>query len=298
MTKKPTIDIYASVTAKILAQLEAGARPWIKPWQTANGAGGLPLRHNGMPYQGVNVIMLWMAAADGAYESPYWMTYKQAQELGGNVRQGEKSTPVVFMKRIEKIETNSAGEDEKRAIFFARQYHVFNVDQIDGVPERYRVPAPANKVDAIKHAECFVAATGADVRHGGGRAFFQPGNDYIAMPERNRFDNSEGYYATLFHELTHWSGAEARLDRLEKLSRFGSEKYAFEELVAEIGASFLCAIQGIENEVREDHASYIQSWIKVLKGDKRAFFKAATLAQKASDYLLAFQVDEAANVAA
>lgn len=293
-------DVYGDVTAAIVEQLEAGTRPWAASWDKSGGGDiSLPLRHNGVPYTGINVLMLWGAAREKGFLSPHWMTFKQAKLLGAGVRKGERSSEVVFMKRIGRTDTDSeTGEETESFRLFARTYRVFNVDQIDGLPERYQQkPYEGSMPERLESCEAFADATGARIEHGGIRAFYRRNQDSIRMPDRKRFGDPVGYYGVLFHELTHWSGAPHRLDRTMG-KRFGDDAYAFEELVAELGAAFTCASLGIETEPREDHASYIDHWVRVLKGDKRAIFTAASLAQKAVDYLSEFsasaEIDEAA----
>lgn len=290
----PRADVYDRVTAAIVASLEAGTRPWAKPWQAPKDERRpqLPLRANGEAYRGINILLLWGAALDGGYTSNIWMTFKQATERGGQVRKGEKGSTVVFAGRIKKTEANEQGDDEEREIPFLKGYTVFNVDQIDGLPrETYEPPAPLDdgyRVQLVDEAEKFIAGTGAVVRHGGGRAFYAPGSDHIQMPPLQAFIDAESYTATKAHELVHWTGHPARLQR-EFGKRFGDNAYAFEELVAELGSAFLCADLAITPETREDHASYLAHWLTVLKADKRAIFTAASAAQKACDYLHGLQ---------
>lgn len=284
-------DVYARVTDAILAELEKGARPWMKPWNAEHAAGKItrPLRHNGTPYQGINVLMLWMAAEAAGYNAPLWMTFKQAQELGAHVRKGEHGSLVVYANKIMKTEHNEeTGEDVEHAIPFMKGYTVFNVEQIEGLPPHYYATAEAPKqteAERLDHAERFLANTGATVQHGGNRAFYAIGPDFIQMPPFPFFKNPESYYATRLHETTHWTRHEKRLARDFGRKKWGDDGYAMEELVAELGAAFLCADLGIKSEVREDHAAYIASWIKVLKDDKRAIFSAAAHAQRAAEFL-------------
>jgi antirestriction protein ArdC len=292
-------DVYAKVTDAIVASLEAGTKPWQKSWKAGTAPVGFarPIRSNGQPYQGVNVLLLWSAAAAAGYVNPQWMTYKQAQELGGNVRKGEKASLVVYANRIEKSTKNEAGEDEAGSFFMMRGYSVFNVEQIDGLPARFATVAPAPITPAAQVAtrarvDAFIRATQATIRHGGDRAFYSPAHDLVQMPQPTAFVDGDAYYATLAHELTHWTSHADRCARtLGK--RFGDEAYAVEELVAELGAAFLCASLGIGDAPREDHASYLASWLRILKADKKAIFTAASAAQKAADYLLAFEQSEA-----
>lgn len=286
-----TQDVYARVTDKIIAQLEQGERPWMKPWNAEHAAGKItrPLRHNGLPYSGVNVLMLWSEAADKGYSAPIWMTFRQAQELGGNVRKGEHGSLVVYANRITKTEHNEeTGEDVEHEIPFMKGYIVFNVEQIDGLPAHYYATAQAPQLDSaqrIDHAERFFGNTGATIRHGGNRAFYAIGPDHVQMPPFEFFQDPESYYATLAHECTHWTRHPSRLDRDLGRKKWGDEGYAMEELVAEMGSAFLSADLGITPEIREDHAAYIGNWLKVLKEDKRAIFSAAAHAQRAVEFL-------------
>jgi len=286
-------DVYSRVTDKIVADLEQGVRPWVKPWNAEHLAGRItrPLRHNGMAYRGINVVMLWMAAVAQGYACPIWMTFRQAKELGAFVRKGETGTLVVYANTFTATETDDEGEESEREIPYLKGYTVFNCEQIEGLPAHYYGGAeePANPVERIEQADAFFAETRADIRHGGDRAYYAIQPDYIQMPPAETFRDAESYAATLAHEMTHWTRHPTRLDRDLGRKRWGDEGYAREELVAEIGAAFLCADLGIAPEVREDHAAYVASWLKVLKDDKRAVFQAAAHAQKAVDYLRGLQ---------
>jgi antirestriction protein ArdC len=286
-------DIYEKVTNRIIADLEQGELTWLKPWSSGNMEGRIvrPLRHNGLPYCGINVLMLWSAAVESGYASPFWMTFKQAQELGAHVRKGEQGSLVVYANTITKTEEGENGQDEERKIPFMKGYTVFNVEQIEGLPEHYAAK-PEAVIDAaqrIDHAESFFAASGADIRHGGNSAHYSGGTDHVQMPAFEAFRSPESYYATLAHELTHWTKHPKRLDRDFGRKKWGDEGYAKEELVAELGAAFLCADLALTPEPGMDHAAYIQSWLKVLKEDKRAIFSAAAHAQRAADFLHGFQ---------
>ena len=286
-------DIYTRVTDKIIADLEKGQRTWLPRWQGKHAAGPVsrPLRQNGTPYRGMNILLLWAESMEKGFVSPIWMTYKQAQELGANVRKGEKGSLVVYTNTLSKTETNEDGEDVEQKIPFMRGYTVFNVEQVEGLPAHYYAQPlnPLSVEQRMEAADRFIKATGADIRHGGHGAYYAPGPDFVQMPNFEAFKDKEGYYATLLHELTHWTKHKTRLDRDFGKAKFGNENYAREELVAEIGAAFLCADLGITPEVREDHAAYIDSWWIVLKNDKRAIFSAAAHAQRAADYLSGLQ---------
>jgi antirestriction protein ArdC len=290
-----TPDIYSRVTAKIIAELEKGERPWLKPWNAEHAAGKIsrPLRHNGLPYSGINVLMLWGEAMEKGYNAPIWMTFRQAQELGGHVRKGEKGSLVVYANAITKTEHNDAtGEDEEHKIPFMKGYTVFNVEQIDSLPSHYYATAEAPQLDAaqrLDQVEAFFKNTGAILKHGGNRAFYALDKDQITLPPFEFFKDPESYYATLAHECTHWTRHPSRLDRDFGRKRWGDEGYAMEELVAEMGSAFLCADLGLAPEIMTDHAAYLQSWLKVLKDDKRAIFSAAAHAQKAVEFLHSLQ---------
>jgi antirestriction protein ArdC len=286
-------DVYTRVTDSIIAQLEQGARPWHKPWNAAHAAGRItrPLRHNGKPYAGINILMLWAAAEEHGFECPIWLTYQQAQELGGHVKKGEHGSPVVYANTFKKIDKNEQGEDVEQDIPFLKQYTVFNALQCEGLPAHFYALAQAPNLDIerIPHAEQFVANTKADIRTGGNHAYYTQTQDYIQLPPLVSFESAESYVSTKIHELTHWTKHPTRLDRDLGRKRFGDEGYAMEELVAELGASFLCADLHITPEVMPEHAGYLEHWLKVLKDDKRAIFTAASLASKAADYLHSLQ---------
>lgn len=298
----PRQDVYTRITNSIVTQLEQGVRPWIKPWHAEHAAGRItrPLRHDGTPYRGINVLSLWCEAMEKTFTTPIWMTYRQAQELGGNVRKGEKGSPVVYTNTYVKPGTDaSTGDETENAIRFLKGYTVFNVEQIDNLPSHYlelAEPEPRLEMPArIERAESFFRATGAAIAHGGNRAFYRPSSDAIQMPPFEAFRDAESYYATLSHECIHWTGHESRQARDFGSKRFGSEGYAMEELVAELGAAFVCADLdiGVPVEASNDagaahlahHASYIANWLTVLKNDNRAVFTAASHAQRSADFL-------------
>jgi antirestriction protein ArdC len=292
--RSPREDVYSRVTARIVADLEAGTRPWMKPWSTTHTAGRItrPLRSNGTPYRGMNVLLLWSEALAKGYTAPTWMTYRQASKLGAQVRKGEQGSLVVYANQITRSETDDQGEEHEHSISFMKGYTVFNVAQIEGLPGSYHSLAadPLSPPARIAVAERFAAATAADIRHGGDRAFYAPPHDFVQMPPFEAFPEAERYYGVLLHELTHWTGHSSRLDRhFDDGRRFGSAGYAFEELIAELGAAFVCADLGVTPEVREDHAAYLASWLEVLKQDKRAIFTAASQAQRAADHLIGLQ---------
>ena len=294
-------DLYSHVTERVIADLEKGVWPWLKPWSAGNTAGrvGLPRRHNGVPYRGINVLVLWSEALDKGYVSSIWMTFKQALALGGHVRKGEHGSMIVYAERIIRTETDDRGEDVEREIPFLKAYSVFNVAQIDGLPAHYYVDADqkADKPELIEAAERCFSATGAIIRHGGDRAYYSPGADVIQLPVPEAFRDSESYATTKAHELTHWTSHPQRLARDFGGKRFGDIGYAREELVAELGAAFLCADLGIALEPREDHAAYLGHWLRILREDKRAIFAAAAHAQRAVDYLHTLQSERASATA-
>ncbi|MCC7016655.1 MAG: DUF1738 domain-containing protein [Rhodospirillales bacterium] len=300
--REPRQDIYTRITGAIIAQLEKGVRPWVKPWNAEHAAGRItrPLRHNGQPYAGINVLSLWASATVQGFSAPIWMTYRQAQELGGQVRKGEKGSPVVYANALTKTETDAAtGDETERSIRFLKGYTVFNVEQIDGLPDHFHAPA-APRLDPpmrIERAEKFFAATGANISYGGSRAFYRPSTDSIVMPPIEAFRDAESFYSTLAHETVHHSGAPSRLNREFGNKRFGSEGYAMEELVAELGAAFLCADLDLALEPRPDHADYLAHWLTVMKADSRAIFTAASHAQRAADFLNSLQPGETARPA-
>ncbi|MGY3615689.1 ArdC family protein [Bradyrhizobium sp. USDA 10063] len=277
--------VYSEVTARILADLENGAAPWVKPWSATPGKN---IPHNaatGRPYSGVNTVLLWLS--HGRFATPRFLSYKQAQELGGNVRKGEHGYQVVFVKRCIGKPRDGEGETvDGKAYTVLRYYTVFNVDQCDGLPDKITSPAPVkprNSDERDATIDEFIAATGADYSEtGGDKAFYSPAFDRVQMPTFESFKSAASYYATAFHELGHWTGNAKRLAR-EFGKRFGDRAYAAEELVAELTAAFLCAEFSIDGELR--HAGYIGNWIALLKDDAKAFMTAASAAQKAADYL-------------
>ena len=287
------LDVYTRVTNAIIDELERGVRPWLKPWNAEHAAGRItrPLRANGQPYKGVNVLMLWMAAELQGFAAPIWMTFNQARDLGAHVKKGSKGSMVVYADRISRTETGDDGEETERDIYFMKGYTVFNVEQVEGLPAHFYATATPqlDPVERIESADLFFANTGADIRHGGNQAYYASEKDYVQMPPFISFKDAESYCSTLGHELCHWTKHPSRLDRDFGRKKFGDEGYAREELVAEIGSAFLCCDLGLTPEPREDHASYIGHWLSVLKEDKRAVFHAAAHAQKAVDYLHSLQ---------
>lgn len=296
-------DLYRTITDRIVAELEQGVRPWHKPWDAGYVAGPVsrPMRANGQPYNGINVVMLWLTALERGYAAPIWMTFRQARELGAHVRKSETGTLVVYANRIRRTETDEAtGEEREREIPFLKGYTVFSVEQIEGLPAHYyaRHEPRLNPGERIAHAEAFFRATGADIRDGGNQAYYSPSHDYVQMPPFESFRSAESFYGTLAHEATHWTRHPSRLDRELGRKRWGDDGYAAEELVAELGAAFLCADLELEPQIRDDHAPYIGSWLKVLKADSKAVFTAAAHAQKAADFLHGLQPEAIREAAA
>lgn len=289
------VDVYTRVTNKIMEAIEAGSSEgrWEMPWYVPEGLGYPVNAVTGEPYRGVNILSLWVESNLRGYSDSHWATYKQWQAVGKQVRKGEKAAVGVVWKPWEPkdggTETATDGEGELRQKMFGRAFYLFNASQIEG----YEPPSEPDvqEVPRIESAETFFAALGADIRHGGAKAFYRPSEDYIQMPPFPAFRDPVAYYATLAHEATHWTGSSSRLDRDLK-GRFGDESYAAEELIAELGAAFLSASLGLTPEPRPDHAVYVQSWLKVLKNDTRAIFTASSHAQRAADFMHGLQVPD------
>lgn len=272
------MSIYQQITNQIIEELEKGAAPWVKPWRADATADKNVI--TGAAYRGINRLLLGMSSMAKGYNSAEWGTYKQWQEKGYQVNKGEKSTHIVFFKNVAGKEKNEEGESEG-GYALIKSYAVFNASQTN--KEIEEVTATPDVEFYFAGAEERMIKTGAIISHGGDAAFFMPSQDRIQLPNKAAFDTPASYYATAFHELTHWTGAERRLDRNLSAGRFGNPAYAFEELVAEIGAAYLCADYGIQGEMR--HAGYIQSWLTACREDEKAIFKAAALAQKSADYI-------------
>jgi antirestriction protein ArdC len=275
------------ITQEIVARLEAGTKPWIKPWRGVPVS--RPLRACGTPYRGMNVFWLWMVADMCGYASSYWMTYNQAQKLGAQVRKGEKSTIAIFYKSYTKeVEAPDTGETSEEARRVLKAYPVFNADQVENLPERFH---PAATLDLVEpegrelELDAFFGALPAVLRHQGDEAYYEPTADRITMPPAHLFSGFDHYYATLAHELSHWTGHASRLDRDLK-NRFGTAAYAAEELIAELSSAMLGAELGLPVAHLDSHASYIGHWLKLLKEDDRAILTAAAKAEEASSLLL------------
>lgn len=286
-------NIYEKITADMIDRIQKGAGKFEMPWHNKGAkTDQLPINaKTGNLYAGANCLQFWSVQTEARYESNAWATYKQWQELGAQVRKGERSCAGIYWKQMPGRAEEGAADQRAGMRMVGFGFNVFNAAQVDGWTEELPfVLDTTDKTRAIAQADAVVAASGADIRHGGLAAFYHRTEDYVQLPERWRFTGSatsgatESYYASLLHELTHWTGAANRLDRT-KGKRFGDPAYAFEELVAEIGSAFLCARLGISNEPRADHAAYVSGWIKALQDDSRAIVNAASLAQKACDYL-------------
>lgn len=280
-------DLYRTVTDMIVSAIAAGAGIFVMPWHVS-AATGRPINAlTGHDYRGVNVVALWAEAVMSGYGTGWWASYRQWKRLGAQVRRGERGTVIVFYNRLNTAPTDDLDESDQYRLV-ARAFRVFNLDQVHGwePPES----AKPSMVETLADVEAFVVATKATIIHGGSSACYRRSEDRIDMPARERFRGSptsspsEAYYGTLLHELTHWTGAPHRLDRTFG-ARFGDNDYAVEELVAELGAAFLCADLGIANEPRPDHAAYVASWLEVLNDDRRAVFTAAARANDAATYL-------------
>jgi antirestriction protein ArdC len=282
-TAKPG-SIYEQITDRVIVLLEKGTVPWRKPWTTQAGFPRNLVTKK--PYRGINVFLLHAMS----YESPYWLTYRQAQELGGNVRKGEKACPVVFWKQLE-VEDKKTGETEK--IPMLRFYYVFNASQCDGLKNIPAVETPAG-APALPESIIANMPQRPEIRHGMRKAFYSPAEDIVAMPDRARFDGAAEYYSTLFHELTHSTGHASRLNRptLTESAGFGSNPYCKEELIAEMGAAFLCGQAGIAEGTLENAAAYLQNWLAQLHSDKKLIVQAAAQAQKATDFILGIKHEE------
>lgn len=276
------MNVYEQVTDRILAQLEQGIIPWRKEWKVT-GHSNLPSNYmTAKPYRGINILLLLSSAFDDCR----FLTYKQAQGIGAQVRKGEKGTPIVFWSTFDAIEENKSGESIDKKIPFLRTYTVFHVSQCDGIP--VELPFDAPTFEPIPAAQALTAGylqrETIALKHGGDRAFYHPAIDYIQMPSPASFSTPDAYHSTLFHECAHSTGHASRLDRKFFGEKFGSETYSKEELVAEFAAAYLCAESGISNALVEtNHAAYIQSWMKALKNDKKMLIAAAQKAQHAAD---------------
>ncbi|MEG3146542.1 zincin-like metallopeptidase domain-containing protein [Sphingomonas sp. RT2P30] len=289
-SQRPVNTLYAEVTDRIVAELEAGRLPWVQPWGEAGADVGMPCNAGtGRRYSGINVLILWATLFERGYSSQRWLTYRQAQGLGGNVRKGETGTTVCYADRFTPREKDGAelpleDGEERRQVAFLKRFTVFNVDQCEGLGSGLVAGAVALAEEQIVEvADDVIAASGVDFRTGGMEAFYVPSQDFVTVPARRAFFDEINAYRTWLHELVHATGHASRLGR-DLTNPFGSEGYAREELIAEMGSAFLCASLGIVPTVR--HADYIGSWLEVLRDDNRAIFHAASAAGKAADWLL------------
>jgi antirestriction protein ArdC len=288
-------NLYDEITSRIIDELETGRLPWVQPWGSSGVSAPLAMPKNattGRSYSGINVLILWGAAVARGFSCQSWLTFRQALSLGGNVRKGQRGTTVVYADRFvpddERRRARETG-DEAQAIPFLKRFTVFSTDQCEGLPENLvTAPPPVPQGLIIPEVEALIRASDADLRLGGDEAFYAPGLDYIQVPRPEAYFEPINWHRTALHELGHWSGHPSRLSR-DLGGRFGSAKYAREELVAEMCAAFCCATLGITPTVR--HADYIGSWLEVLREDSKAIVRAASAASKAADYLLAFRPD-------
>ena len=272
------VDIYTEVTNRVIERLEQGFAPWIKPWHTEN-----TLDKNiktGNEYNGINRIILGMSG----YQSNIWASFKQWKDLGANVKLHEKGTAIVFYKPVSGVKVTNDGDEIIYNSVFTTSY-VFNAEQVEGIEIKPREIEDKPFLNNVM-VDSMVSNTGAHIKHGGNSAYYRPSEDYINMPIKSDFKDEAGYYATLLHEITHWSGAKHRLDRT-KGKRFGDTQYAFEELIAELGSAFLCEKFAVKGDIR--HEGYIASWLKALKNDNKMIFKASAYAQKSTDYIVGFE---------
>ncbi|MEW9855079.1 ArdC family protein [Novosphingobium sp. M1R2S20] len=288
MAKTERGSLYGEVTARIIAELEQGRLPWVQPWDASKCPCTMP--HNAgseRNYSGINVLILWAAGVAQGYGSQRWLTYKQAEKAGGHVRRGEHGTVICYADRFTpRAEAERAGDEDReaRTVAFLKRFTVFNVDQCEGLPEDLTcAPAPIDPVLAVEQADAVIRNSGADLRVGGGEAYYAPGQDFVAVPHQIAFHAGIDWYRSALHELGHWTGHASRLNR-DQTGAFRSAAYAREELVAEMASAFTCASLGIQPTVR--HADYIGAWLEVLRADEKAIFRAASAASKAADYLL------------
>jgi antirestriction protein ArdC len=298
-TKAPG-TLYAEVTERIIVELEAGRLPWVQPWDRSKLDSGLPRNAGtGRRYSGINVLILWATVFERGFSGQGWLTYKQAQALGGTVRKGETGTTICYADRFTPKDEQDAPiaqarDEHRRQVAFLKRFTVFNVDQCEGLPDTLSVGGGAflGERETIACAENLMATTGAQIGIGGDAAFYMPSADRIQLPPQQSFYEQINFYRTALHELGHWTGHPSRLDR-DQTGAPRSASYAREELVAEMCSAFTCAELGIVPTVR--HADYVGAWLEVLREDARAIFRAASQASKAADYLLAFRTDDMAD---
>ena len=289
-------SLYDDITNKIIAELEAGRVPWVQPWGTSVAKAPLDLPRNattGRTYSGINILILWGAVIEHGFPGQGWLTFRQALALGGNIRKGERGTTVVYADRFvpedEGRRARETGEDAQ-AISFLKRFSVFNAAQCEGLPDEIAAAAPRPPPGLIEpKVEALIKATGIDFRIGGAEAYYVPSDDYVMVPPPQAYFQPIDWHRTALHELGHATDHPSRLNR-EFVRSFGTRKYAFEELIAEINAAFYCAALGIVPTVR--HADYIGSWLEVLREDNRAIVRAASQASKAADWILSFLPDD------
>lgn len=279
-------DIYQQITDEVIRDLEAGTVPWEQAW---NGGFSFPRNAaSATDYHGINVLILWCKQRRQNFASSQWLTYNQAQSLGGQVKRGEKATRIVYYKALEVERENDKGESETHKIPMLKTHAVFNLTQCEGLETLLEIETgiqPKNEIGVCESAENIVKVSGAAVHFGSSAmAFYQPDEDVIEMPERHQFKDQIGFYSTMLHELTHWTGHSSRLGREFPKTAASDSVRANEELIAELGSSFLCAKAGLPYTTQ--HAAYIKTWLVALKNDKKAIFKAAARAREASEFLL------------
>ena len=288
MTRKPKIDATKTITDLFIAKLEAGTKPWVRPWA---GLSIRPRRHNGVAYTGINTLYLWAVADAHGFESPYWMTVKQANDLGGKINADKRSAISVYYSMGQGVSTDRAtGEATTTSFRFMRAYSVFNADQITGLPAHYynRTDIPAvSRVEQRRQLKAFFDAIPVSIEYRGSSAYYAPGPDKVVMPPVHLFKSLDHFASTKLHEIGHWTGAKHRLNRTFG-KRFGDDAYAAEELVAEILSGIAGAELGLPAEMLDNHASYIDHWLRILRADKTAIIKAASKAEQALQYLKSF----------
>ncbi len=289
--KPPPRDHRQEVTNDIIRLLEAGTAPWQKPWE---GGSQMPMNPTtGKSYRGGNVLALMISGMRKGYEDPRWMTYKQAADKGWQVRKGEKGTHIEFWEAKPGSKAETEEDEDKRGRLIHRVYTVFNARQIDGIPAI--AIEPRKPFEVIEAGEHILTHSGADIRHGGDRAYYNRRSDHVQLPPKECFTDAPAYYGTACHELAHWSGHPSRLNRptLTEAYRFGDQQYAKEELVADLASCFMAAEKGIPYDPAQT-AAYFASWIKALKDDKNEIFWAASAAAKAADYVLGLDREKGA----
>ncbi len=281
-------SLYAEVTSRIIAELEAGRLPWVQPWDASRCACSMPSNAvSGRGYSGINMLILWAAGVEQGFTSQRWLTYRQAEQAGGHVRRGEKGTVICYADRFtprDEADKAQSEDREARTVAFLKRFIVFDLDQCEGLPEALKsLQVSADPIVAVEAVDAIIRASGADVRIGGGEAYYSPVQDYVAVPPQAAFHEPINWYRTALHELGHWTGHASRLGR-DQSGKFGSAAYAREELVAEMASAFACASLGIVPTKR--HADYVGAWLQVLRADEKAIFRAASAASKAADFLL------------